>query len=282
MRRAWRDQIAVWIGVGSGGLGGSRRSGAGDTGWWSGCSRCLHRLSRRLVPKGDSRVRCGSQNSHSLPVLVAPPQLPPSLAAPDRAHRLRPASAPAEDACSAGRRGSTARSSRPTSRCCCAWRCSKARSRWSRDGPSSRPGPRTSPGAPVVSGPPRPMARVEALKIPGPAGEIGARFYVALGAPRPPQPLLVYLPRRRLGDRRPRHPRRPLPLPRRVQRLPGALGRLPAGARAPLPGTGRRRLRRLRLGRRAGRRARHRPGADRGRRRQRRRQPLRRGLPAGA
>jgi acetyl esterase len=47
-------------------------------------------------------------------------------------------------------------------------------------------------GVPVVSGPPRTMARIEDLTIPGPAGEIGARFYVSLGAPRPPQPLLVY------------------------------------------------------------------------------------------
>jgi acetyl esterase len=45
---------------------------------------------------------------------------------------------------------------------------------------------------PAVSGPPRPMARVEGLTIPGPGGEIPARLYVALGAPRPPQPLLVY------------------------------------------------------------------------------------------
>jgi acetyl esterase len=47
-------------------------------------------------------------------------------------------------------------------------------------------------GVPVVSGPARPMARVEALTIPGPGGEIPARLYVALGVPRPPQPLLVY------------------------------------------------------------------------------------------
>jgi len=47
-------------------------------------------------------------------------------------------------------------------------------------------------GVPVVCGPPRPMARVENMAIPGPAGEIGARLYVALGAPKPPQPLLVY------------------------------------------------------------------------------------------
>jgi acetyl esterase len=47
-------------------------------------------------------------------------------------------------------------------------------------------------GVPVVTGPPRPMARVEALSIPGPAGDLPARFYVALGAPQPPQPLLVY------------------------------------------------------------------------------------------
>ncbi len=45
---------------------------------------------------------------------------------------------------------------------------------------------------PVVSGPPAPMARVEEMTIPGPGGEIGARLYVALDAPRPPQPLLVY------------------------------------------------------------------------------------------
>jgi acetyl esterase len=47
-------------------------------------------------------------------------------------------------------------------------------------------------GARVVIGPPRPMARVEGLAIPGPGGEIPARLYVALGAPPPPQPLLVY------------------------------------------------------------------------------------------
>ena len=47
-------------------------------------------------------------------------------------------------------------------------------------------------GASVVSGPPRPMARVEPFAVPGPAGEIPARLYVARGAPSPPQPLLVY------------------------------------------------------------------------------------------
>ena len=54
------------------------------------------------------------------------------------------------------------------------------------------------------------------------------------------------------------------------------LGRLPAGARAPVPGAARRRDRRARLGRTTTRRELgHRPGADRGRRRQRRRQPRR-------
>jgi acetyl esterase len=47
-------------------------------------------------------------------------------------------------------------------------------------------------GVPIVSGPALPMARVEEMTIPGPAREIPARLYVALGAPRPPQPLLVY------------------------------------------------------------------------------------------
>lgn len=47
-------------------------------------------------------------------------------------------------------------------------------------------------GVPVVCGPPLPMGRVENMEIPGPAGPIPARLYVGLGAPRPPQPLLVY------------------------------------------------------------------------------------------
>jgi acetyl esterase len=47
-------------------------------------------------------------------------------------------------------------------------------------------------GVPVVSGPPLPMARIENMAIPGPAGGIPARLYVSLGAPRQPQPLLVY------------------------------------------------------------------------------------------
>jgi acetyl esterase len=48
-------------------------------------------------------------------------------------------------------------------------------------------------GVPIVTGPPRPMARVEDIPIPGPGGVMGGRLYVALGAPQPPQPLLVYL-----------------------------------------------------------------------------------------
>ena len=47
-------------------------------------------------------------------------------------------------------------------------------------------------GVPIVVGPPRPMARAEEIAIPGPGGEMPARLYVALGAPRPPRPLLVY------------------------------------------------------------------------------------------
>jgi len=47
-------------------------------------------------------------------------------------------------------------------------------------------------GASVVTGPPRPLARIERISIPGPAGEIPARLYVGLDAPAPPQPLLVY------------------------------------------------------------------------------------------
>jgi acetyl esterase/lipase len=45
---------------------------------------------------------------------------------------------------------------------------------------------------PVLQGRPLPMARVESVAIPGPQGKIPARLYVALAAPQPPQPLLVY------------------------------------------------------------------------------------------
>jgi acetyl esterase len=45
---------------------------------------------------------------------------------------------------------------------------------------------------PVVCGPARPMARVENLVVGGAGGMLPARLYVALGAPQPPQPLLVY------------------------------------------------------------------------------------------
>src|ERR1700733_1454902 len=45
---------------------------------------------------------------------------------------------------------------------------------------------------PIGCGPPGPRAREEERRIPGPGGEMPARLYVALGAPQPPQPMLVY------------------------------------------------------------------------------------------
>jgi acetyl esterase len=47
-------------------------------------------------------------------------------------------------------------------------------------------------GAATAAGLPRPMARVERVEIPGPAGTIPARLYVPLGGGEKPQPLLVY------------------------------------------------------------------------------------------
>ena len=64
--------------------------------------------------------------------------------------------------------------------------------------------------------------------------------------------------RRRLGRRRPRHPRPDLPLPRPRGGRAGAGGRLPARARAPVPGGGGRRAGRGALRERRGRRL----GAD--------------------
>jgi acetyl esterase len=47
-------------------------------------------------------------------------------------------------------------------------------------------------GVPVLSGPPRPMARVEEVTVAGAVGELAARLYVASAAASEPQPLLVY------------------------------------------------------------------------------------------
>jgi len=47
-------------------------------------------------------------------------------------------------------------------------------------------------GAATVAGPPLPMARVERLEIPGPAGPIPGRLYTPIGSAEGPQPLLVY------------------------------------------------------------------------------------------
>jgi acetyl esterase/lipase len=136
-------------------------------------------------------VRCVTRGSHSLPGHVAPPQLPPRLQhriaraacglrprllrrllgppprldgqelAPDIQMLLRLAALEGEFSLVEGRSVEQARAENLA-------------------------------GAPIVSGPPRPMARVEEIGIPGPAGEIRARLYVALGAPPAPQPLLVY------------------------------------------------------------------------------------------
>lgn len=47
-------------------------------------------------------------------------------------------------------------------------------------------------GAETIGAPKLPMARVEELRLPGPAGPVGARFYVPPGADPSPGPLIVY------------------------------------------------------------------------------------------
>ena len=72
--------------------------------------------------------------------------------------------------------------------------------------------------------------------IPGPGGPLPSRLYVPpLPAPEAAGAAARLLPRRRLGDRRPRHVRRGLPAARRGLRLQGPLGRLPARPRASFP-----------------------------------------------
>ena len=90
------------------------------------------------------------------------------------------------------------------------------------------------------------------------------------------------LPRRRLGDRRSGHPRHPVPRTGQRERLRRGVGRLPAGARAPLSGRLRRRAGRHALGFQPRGRARGRPHPPGRRWRQRRRQPGRRGGAGGA
>ena len=92
------------------------------------------------------------------------------------------------------------------------------------------------------------MAAVTNLSIPGPAGPIPARHYRPAHADGAAAGLL---PRRRVGHRRPRHPRRSVPtdLPRRPH--PRVVGRLPAGARAQGARRGRGRVRGVSVGARA-------------------------------
>ena len=94
-----------------------------------------------------------------------------------------------------------------------------------------------------------PVASTEDRTVPGADGDLKARVYRPEGdGPAPDRRLL---PRRRLGDRRPRHPRQHGP--RTSARGSGAVvvvRRLPARARAPVPGRRRRRARRGALGRR--------------------------------
>ena len=86
------------------------------------------------------------------------------------------------------------------------------------------------------------------------------------------------LPRRRLGDRRPRHPRPAVPADLPGRRRPRAVDRLPSGPRTPGAGRGRGRLCGVQMGARTRSRARRDPRQSGGRRRQRRWQPGGRGV----
>ena len=115
-----------------------------------------------------------------------------------------------------------------------------------------------------ISGPGEEVAEVRELEVPGPGRpdprpRVSARWRRATGraaARRLPA-------RRRLGDRLARRVRPALPRAGQRVRRGGREHRLPARARAPVPGRGRRRARRGALAGRARARARRRPGADR-------------------
>ena len=99
-----------------------------------------------------------------------------------------------------------------------------------RAGAAATPAP--SPGRGSRSG------EVRDLELPGPAGPIAARLYRPAGLAEPGAADRL-LPRRRPRDLRSRHPRPAVSLPRQRDPGAGALGRLPARPRAPLPGRGR-------------------------------------------
>ena len=87
----------------------------------------------------------------------------------------------------------------------------------------------------------QPIGETLDLEVPGGAGPVPARLYIAdrpgrLGRARAAAGLPA---RRRHGLRRPRHARRDLPAARRAGRRQGPRGRLPAGSRAPVPRGGR-------------------------------------------
>ena len=131
--------------------------------------------------------------------------------------------------------------------------------------------------APALNGPAAPVASVGR---PGRAragrGAAGAGLHPRGRAAVPDRGLV---PRRRLGGRDPRHLRPAVPGPGRGRAGGGRVGRLPAGARAPLAGRGRGRLRGHPVGVAQRGRAGRRPApAGRGRR-QRRREPGRGGRP---
>ena len=100
----------------------------------------------------------------------------------------------------------------------------------------------------------------------GPAGPIAIRIYWppsdSDGHRQHRRARRAVFPRRRLRHRRPRHPRRHGPSARGRRRRDRGVGRLPAGARTPLPRRRRRRLGRNAMGRRERRRARRRPEPD--------------------
>ena len=68
----------------------------------------------------------------------------------------------------------------------------------------------------------RSLALVSDLSIPGPDGAIPARFYEPEGLGLEGRPLIVYFHGGGWIDRRPRHPRQRLPLPRRHVPAPRA------------------------------------------------------------
>ena len=216
---AWRDQIAV---CSARAIRGPGRQAPFDRGYRRSLLECRFGLSHSLRLAPDRTLASAARTCEIGPDRVAwrrrarPPPPPPAGRVPDPALALRAAAR----ACSGG---SSARRREIDGQVLAtdihvdpeAGRTGAARTRSPGACRRTRRGPACAGRPPSSDGPPIPMARVRRVRAPGADRAARRAPLRPPSAPPPPRADARLLPRRRLGGRRPRHPRQRLPLPRR-------------------------------------------------------------------